>query len=281
MSVERLVRRRVPADASLAALPADLHPVLRRIYAARGVEPDQLWPSLAGMIPVGAFPGAAQVAERLVKAFNAHEKILIVGDFDADGATASALCVSCLRAFGFTAVDYLVPNRIRFGYGLSAAIVDAAAQQSPDLIVTVDNGVSSLKGVARARELGIDVVVTDHHLPGDRLPDAVAIANPCLSDEPFPSKALSGVGVAFYVMAATGRSLAGQGVIDQAQVNAIVTEQLDLVALGTVADLVPLDFNNRVLVAEGLKRMAWRQSAAGYRRAVRRRRPEPGGSRRR
>ena len=252
LTVDRLVRCRAPSNAALDELPDDLHPVIRRIYAARGVANDQLSPSLACLIPISAFPGAAAVAERLIRAFDDREKILIVGDFDADGATAAALCVSCLRALGFADVDYLVPNRVRFGYGLSPAIVDEAAKRSPDLIVTVDNGISSLAGVDRATELGVDVVVTDHHLPGERLPAAAAIANPCLPDEPFPSKALSGVGVAFYVMAATARMLADRGLLDAAQVSPIVTSGLDLVALGTVADLVPLDFNNRVLVAEGL-----------------------------
>jgi single-stranded-DNA-specific exonuclease len=254
MSIQRLIRRRVAPAEFLQGLPADMHPVLRRVYAARNIDAEQLIPSLSRLIPVGALNGDA-AAMRLADARQRQERVLILGDFDADGATATALCVSCLRAMGFENVIYLVPNRIEFGYGLSVAIADEAAKLKPDLIVTVDNGVSSIEGIARARQHGIDVIVTDHHLPGRELPDALAIVNPNLPGDSFPSKCLAGVGVAFYVMAAVGRLLADKGLLDRAKANTIVAGSLDLVALGTVADLVALDYNNRILVAEGLARM--------------------------
>jgi single-stranded-DNA-specific exonuclease len=253
--VSRSIRRRDVSAAALASLPDTLHPVLRRIYAARRVIGDELAPSLARLIPVGEL-GAAQVAAAaLAEARARGERVAIIGDFDADGATASALCVSCLRAMGFPDVIYLVPDRFRFGYGLSPAIAELAADRGADLLVTVDNGVSSIAGVLRARELGMRVIVTDHHLPGRELPAADVLVNPNLRDETFPGKNLAGVGVAFYVMAALGRELAAAGLLPEAEALAPVTAALDLVALGTVADLVPLDFNNRVLVAEGLRRI--------------------------
>ena len=265
LSAQRLIRRRVvPAD-SLQNLPADMHPVLQRVYAARNASAEQLIPSLSRLIPVGALEGLAVATARLAEARGKQERVLILGDFDADGATATALCVGCLRSMGFNDVIYLVPNRVEFGYGLSPAIADEAAKLSPDLIVTVDNGVSSIDGVDRAQQHGIDVIVTDHHLPGAELPAALAIVNPNLAGESFPSKSLSGVGVAFYVMAALGRLLAERGLIDRARANSIVTDGLDLVALGTVADLVKLDFNNRILVAEGLERMRAGRSRPGVR----------------
>lgn len=259
------IRRREAPDVVLTELPGELHPVLRRVYAARRVTSEQLRPLLSELIPVGRLAGAAAAAERLVDARGRGERILILGDFDADGATATALCVSCLRALGFPDVVYVVPNRIEYGYGLSPAIAEYAASLGPDLIVTVDNGVSSIDGVRRARELGIEVVVTDHHLPGDELPDAVCIVNPNLPDEPFPSKCLSGVGVAFYLMATVARLLAQRGAVDSNSGRSAVADALDLVALGTVADLVPLDFNNRILVAEGLARMRAGRTRPGIR----------------
>lgn len=242
-----------------------MHPVLRRIYAARRVAPAEIDTSLAAMLPVGQFAGVAAAAERLIAARSHDERVLILGDFDADGATATALCVTCLRALGFIDVGFLVPNRIEYGYGLSVAIADEAAKLSPDLIVTVDNGISSIDGVRRASELGIDVIVTDHHLPGTALPDASCIVNPNVADEPFPSKCLAGVGVAFYLMADLARRLGDAGVVDPRDARSIVADTLDLVALGTVADLVPLDYNNRVLVAEGLARMRKGRTRPGVR----------------
>ncbi len=255
LSIQRLVRRRVAPAEILQELPSSMHPVLRRVYAARNAGADQLLPSLSNLLPVGALTGAQPAAERLAAARDRQERVLILGDFDADGATATALCVSCLREMGFQNVDYLVPNRIKFGYGLSVAIADEAVTRQPDLIVTVDNGISSIAGVERANEHGIEVIVTDHHLPGDVLPAAVTIVNPNLPDEPFPGKSLSGVGVAFYVMAALSRLLVDREVLDSSRAKSIVTDSLDLVALGTVADLVTLDYNNRILVGEGLARM--------------------------
>jgi len=242
-----------------------MHPVLRRVYAARRVSPAEIDTSLAAMLPVGRFAGVAAAAERLIAARSNDERVLILGDFDADGATATALCVTCLRALGFVDVGFLVPNRIEYGYGLSVAIADEAARLSPDLIVTVDNGISSIDGVRRAGELGIDVIVTDHHLPGTALPDASCIVNPNVADEPFPSKCLAGVGVAFYLMADLARRLGDAGVVNSRDARTIVADTLDLVALGTVADLVPLDYNNRVLVAEGLARMRKGRTRPGIR----------------
>ncbi|WP_405234625.1 single-stranded-DNA-specific exonuclease RecJ [Lentisalinibacter salinarum] len=234
-----------------AALPASLHPVLRRVYAARGIRTaEELELGLRHLAPVGGLANLDRAVELLL----AHRggRVTIVGDFDADGATSTALVLRCLGRYGFAAVDSLVPNRFDFGYGLTPEIVEVAAEAGPSLIVTVDNGISSVRGVERARELGIDVLVTDHHLPGERLPAAAAIVNPNLPGDPYPSKYLAGVGVAFCVMAALGRRLAAEG---QNGAERIAADYLDLVALGTVADVVPLDRNNRVLVRQGLARI--------------------------
>jgi single-stranded-DNA-specific exonuclease len=259
-----IVRRQMPDDL-IAKMPDNIHPVLQRVYAGRGVTAQQVDLSLSQLIPVSELKSAAAVAERLADAYVARERVLILGDFDADGATATALCVSCMREMGFADVMFLVPNRIEFGYGLSPAIADQAAKLSPDLIMTVDNGISSIAGVRRAHQHGIEVLVTDHHLPGNEFPDALSIANPNLPDEPFPSKCLAGVGVAFYVMAALGRCLVDRGLLVRHQSQAIVANGLDLVALGTVADLVNLDYNNRVMVAEGLARMRAGRTRPGLR----------------
>jgi len=242
-----------------AALPASLHPVLRRVYAARGIRTaEELELGLRRLAPVGGLANLDRAVELLL----AHRggRVTIVGDFDADGATSTALVMRCLRRYGYTAVDSLVPNRFDFGYGLTPEIVEVAAAAGPSLIVTVDNGISSVRGVERARELGIDVLVTDHHLPGERLPAAAAIVNPNLPGDPYPSKSLAGVGVAFCVMAALGRRLAAEG---QAGAERIAADYLDLVALGTVADVVPLDRNNRVLVRQGLARIRAGAAVAG------------------
>jgi len=253
-----------PALRELAeALPLDLHPVLRRVLAARRVAPGQLRPGLAQLLPVGELPGVTEAAERLVAARTRGERVLIVGDFDADGATATALVMTCLRAFGFADPGFLVPDRFKLGYGLSPGIVDLAAGRKPALLLTVDNGITSLDGVHRARELGMDVLITDHHLAGAELPDGALIVNPNLPGSGFGSPALCGVGVAFYVMAATGKRLAELGLLAANVARDAVTDCLDLVALGTVADLVPLDFNNRILVAEGLRRIRAGRSRPG------------------
>jgi single-stranded-DNA-specific exonuclease len=225
----------------------DLHPVLQRVYAARGLRSGaDLDLSLERLLPVGSLEGV-DAAARLLAAHRAAGRVLVIGDFDADGATSTALVVRSLRALRFAHVDFLVPNRFRFGYGLTPEIVALAATRRPSLIVTVDNGVSSVAGVEAAHDLGIPVLVTDHHLPGAALPRAEVIVNPNLADCAFASAALAGVGVAFYVIAALARTLGAN--------DFRAAELLDLVALGTVADVVPLDRNNRILVAQGLRRI--------------------------
>jgi single-stranded-DNA-specific exonuclease len=241
---------------------AELHPVLGRVYAARGVSSAlELDHSLERLLPVGTLEGISAAVELLL----AHRRgrVLVVGDFDADGATSSALMVRALKGFGFVAVDFLVPNRFEFGYGLTPEIVALAATRTPSLIVTVDNGVSSNAGVAAARALGIDVLITDHHLPGAELPHANVIVNPNLVGSRFGSRALAGVGVAFYVMAALKRRMDELGLTSPA--TAGVAPLLDLVALGTVADVVPLDANNRVLISQGLKRIRAGRCVPGVR----------------
>lgn len=217
--------------------------------------PGQLRAGLAQLLPVGELPGVTAAGERLAVARARGERILVIGDFDADGATATALALTCLRAFGFAEPGFLVPDRFTLGYGLSPGIAELAAARRPSLLLTVDNGITSFDGIRRARELGMEVLVTDHHLAGPELPDAACIVNPNLPGSSFGSPALCGVGVAFYLMAATGRRLADLGLVPADVARDAVTECLDLVALGTVADLVPLDFNNRILVAEGLRRI--------------------------
>ncbi|HEY2675590.1 MAG TPA: single-stranded-DNA-specific exonuclease RecJ [Steroidobacteraceae bacterium] len=246
------IRRREPGVA--LGLAAHLHPVLRRIYAARGIGSDsELDLSLERLLPVGTLEGV-DAAATLLAAHRAG-RILVVGDFDADGATSTAVVVKALRAMHFAHVEFLVPNRFQFGYGLTPEIVALAAARRPTLIVTVDNGVSSVAGVEAARELGVPVLVTDHHLPGAVLPRAEVIVNPNLPASRFASRALAGVGVAFYVVAALARRLGEE--------EFRVAELLDLVALGTVADMVPLDRNNRILVAQGLKRIRAGRCVAG------------------
>jgi single-stranded-DNA-specific exonuclease len=246
----RIHRREVPAGE--AALGAELHPVLRRVYAARGLRTrEDLDLSLDKLAPVGSLGGAAEAAQLLLR--HAQRRVLVIGDFDADGATSTALMLRALRGCGFAAVDFLVPNRFEYGYGLTPEIVAVAAQRAPSLIVTVDNGISSHAGVAAARARGIDVLITDHHLPGAELPDANVIVNPNVAGNGFASGALAGVGVAFYVCAALRRLLDAEGMLPSSA--PATATLLDLVALGTVADVVPLDANNRVLVAQGLARI--------------------------
>ncbi len=228
-----------------------LDAVMERIYAARGVaDAAELDYALNGLLPVSSLSGIDEAVELIRE--HAEDRIMIVGDFDADGATSTALVMRCLREFGIARVDYLVPNRFHFGYGLTPEIVNVAKQQSPALLITVDNGISSAAGVAEAHRHGIRVLVTDHHLPGDQLPSADVILNPNLRDSEFASGNLAGVGVAFYLMAALGRSLEADGRAGAARVPA---RYLDLVALGTVADVVRLDRNNRILVDQGLQRI--------------------------
>ncbi len=250
------ILRRAPAVAP-QQLPPDLHPVLRRVYAARSLQSaGELERGLGGLLPPERMGGLAAAVERLVAAVRGGERILVVGDFDADGATSCALAMLALRAMGCAAADYLVPNRFEFGYGLTPEIVALARARRPDLLVTVDNGVSSVAGVAAANAAGIPVIVTDHHLPGPELPAALAIVNPNLPDNAFPSKAAAGVAVIFYVLLALRarlRELGWFAAAGLAEPN--MAEYLDLVALGTVADVVPLDANNRILVHQGLARI--------------------------
>jgi len=255
VKLQRQLRRREPDPA--ANLPDSLPPLLRRLYASRGVvSPAELERGVKGMLPWQQLSGVETAAEHLYQAFKQGLRIMVVGDFDADGATSTALSVLAMRAMGCPNVAYLVPNRFDDGYGLSPEVVDQAHARGAQLILTVDNGISSHAGVDRAHELGIPVLVTDHHLPGDTLPDAEAIVNPNLRDCAFPSKSLAGVGVAFYLMLALRTHLRDQGWFD-AQGLAIpnLAELLDLVALGTVADVVPLDTNNRILTWQGLSRI--------------------------
>jgi len=254
-------RHKSSSGDALAA--SKLHPVLKRVYAARDAKVGELNLSLSAMIPVSRLDGVGEAVDRLLLAHDKQQKVLVLGDFDADGATATAVVMSCLKAYGFENISYLVPDRFKFGYGLSTGIAEVAAEQKPDVMITVDNGISSIDGVARANELGMDVVVTDHHLPGEVLPAATAIVNPNVTTDDFPSKWLSGVGVAFYVMAALGKALAGNGSVSADTARSAAANCLDLVALGTVADLVRLDHNNRVLVSQGLARIRAGQTRPG------------------
>lgn len=252
-----IVRR---ADPPGDALDAALHPVLRRVYRARGIESsEQLDLSMRRLLPVGTLGGVAAAAELLLR--HRQSRVLVIGDFDADGATSTALMLRALRGWGFAEVDFLVPNRFEYGYGLTPEIVALAGERSPALIVTVDNGISSIAGVAAARALGIEVLVTDHHLPGAELPAAQVIVNPNAPGNGFASTALAGVGVAFYVMVALRRRLEQLNLLPPDAAAAV--ELLDLVALGTVADVVPLDANNRILVAQGLARIQAGRCAPG------------------
>jgi single-stranded-DNA-specific exonuclease len=250
-----------PADEA-ALIRHGLHPILARLYAARGVRlPDEIETGLTRLVPPIALKGTNEAAELLAEAIVQRKRLLVVADYDCDGATACAVAVRGLRMFG-AQVDYLVPNRFEYGYGLTPEIVELAAARQPDLLITVDNGIASVEGVAAANERGIDVLVTDHHLPGDTLPAARAIVNPNQPGCTFPSKCIAGVGVMFYVLLALRARLReagafepngalGQTGIAEPRLDGL----LDLVALGTVADVVKLDGNNRVLVAQGLARI--------------------------
>ncbi len=230
---------------------------MQRIYAARGIEhAEQLDRQLNALLPFDTMMNIEKASKRLAQALQLQQRILIIGDFDADGATSSALAVTALRAMGAENVDFLVPNRFSFGYGLTPGIVDVAKSSKPQLIVTVDNGIASIDGVLAANKSGIDVLITDHHLPGDFLPEACAIVNPNQAGDAFPSKCMAGVGVIFYVMLALRRHLIGSGWFDTLKIPPPNMAQfLDLVALGTIADVVPLDKNNRILVHQGLLRI--------------------------
>ena len=231
--------------------------LLDRIFSSRGIDdPSQLERGLANLLSPADLPEIDVAAARLADAVEQNQNILIVGDFDADGATSVALCLLALRAMGAVNVDFLVPNRFDYGYGLSPEIVRLAATRAPNVIVTVDNGVASVDGVAMANEAGIDVVVTDHHLPGDVLPDAHALVNPNVGDNAFASKSMAGVGVAYYLLSWVRQTLRQREYFASRQIpEPNMAQYLDLVALGTVADVVPLDQNNRILVHHGLLRI--------------------------
>ena len=250
----RILRRSIPEVED--RLPAELNPVVRRVLLARGVSgPEQLGLRLQDMHAPQSLSGIRAAAELLANAVTGGQRILIVGDFDAYGATGTALAVLSLRAMGCRNLDFRVPNRFEFGYGLTVPLVETLANDPPDLLVTIDSGISCLDGVSHARELGCRVIVTDHHLPGETLPAADAIVNPNVAGDEFPSKHLAGVGVMFYLLGVLRGELRERGWFNAQRPEPNLAQFLDLVALGTVADLVPLDHNNRILVSQGLERI--------------------------
>jgi len=249
-----IVRRNIPDNSHL---DDSIHPVLNRIYAARNITHSRdLDYSLQGLFPYQSLHGMEDAVSLLSDALVNRKRILIVADFDADGATSCALAIRGLSRLGAGDLHYIVPNRFEFGYGLTTEIVEVAARLEPELLITVDNGISSIEGVRLAREKGIKVLITDHHLPGPQLPDADAIVNPNRNGDEFPSKNLAGVGVMFYVLAALRAHLRGMSWFSNESIpEPNLADHLDLVALGTIADVVPLDRNNRILVAQGLARI--------------------------
>ena len=263
-------RRPPPPDAALAALMAPRAvvasgPLLARIYASRDIsDPADLKLELAGLLPPVSLKGMHQATQLLWQVLQQQGRILVVSDFDADGATSCAVALRALRLMGFANLDFIVPDRFTYGYGLSPEIVPLAIARKPELIITVDNGISSHEGVAMAKAAGIAVLITDHHLPGQTLPDADAILNPNQPGCSFASKALAGVGVVFYLMLGLRALLRENGwFVSQTIPEPRLADLLDLVALGTVADLVPLDRNNRILVSEGLRRIRQGRACQG------------------
>ena len=261
-AINKQVVRRTPAGINLKSI---YNKILRRIYAARNItESAQLEYSLKQLLPYTNLSGIEQAVKILVGAIQQQQKIVIVADFDADGATSCTMMLRALHMMGAKHVDYLVPNRFSYGYGLTPEIVELALQGKPDIIVTVDNGISSVEGVAAAKQAGVSVVVTDHHLPGAVLPNADAIVNPNQLGDEFPAKGTAGVGVAFYVMLALRAELREQKYFQAHSItDPNLANLLDLVALGTVADVVPLEHNNRILVAQGLARVRKGQCCPG------------------
>ena len=261
--MNKQIKRRDNVESSgiSAAIPA----LLRQIYASRGVTTDQeLDKGLRSLLRPNQLKGMSDACALLVSALEQNQRIIIVGDFDADGATSTALSMLGFKMLGYRNIDFLVPNRFEFGYGLSPEIVDLAAENGAHVIMTVDNGISSIAGVAAAKALGIKVLVTDHHLPGSEIPDADAIVNPNQHGCTFPSKNLAGVGVAFYLMLALRGALREQNwFATHGVVEPNLACLLDIVALGTVADVVPLDANNRILVHQGLQRIRADQCRPG------------------
>ncbi|MCF7969056.1 MAG: DHH family phosphoesterase, partial [Methylococcaceae bacterium] len=261
--VRKKIIRRTPGQGTSRI--ADLPPLLQRLYAAREVsEAEELDRSLSRLPAPSRLSGMTEMIEQLIDAIRHDRSLLVIGDYDADGATATAVAVKGLRALGLKRVDYLVPNRFEYGYGLTPEIVELAAQRQPDLLLTVDNGISSHEGVIAAQSRGMKVLVTDHHLPGATLPSADAIVNPNLPGEDFPSRSLAGVGVMFYVLMALRQALRENGHFQRTQTpEPNLGQLLDLVALGTVADVVPLDHINRILVHQGLQRIRASQAQPG------------------
>lgn len=249
------IKRRTPSKE--IDLPSDIHPVLKRIYATRDINTaDDLDYSLQKLLSYEDLSNIQKAVALLAEAIKSNKRILIVADFDADGATSCAVGMLGLRQMGATDVVYVVPNRFEFGYGLSPEIVEVAAELNPNLLVTVDNGISSVDGVQCARDKGIDVLITDHHLPGEQLPNANAIVNPNQVGDKFKSKMLAGVGVMFYILVALRAHFREQNWFQKQEIpEPNLAELLDLVALGTVADVVPMDRNNRLLVSQGLARI--------------------------
>jgi single-stranded-DNA-specific exonuclease len=258
----RIVQRTYAEADHRTLVEAGVHPLLARIYAARRIRSSaELRYEVSALLPPSLLKGVEEAARLLADAIQSGKRLLIVADYDADGATACAVGMRALRAFGAHA-EYLVPDRFKLGYGLSPELVELAAQRRPDLLITVDNGIASVEGVARARDLGIATLITDHHLPGPELPAAACIVNPNQPGCAFPSKALAGVGVMFYVVLSLRAELRRRGFFDgKAEPN--LGALTDLVALGTVADVVPLDANNRNLVSQGLKRLRAGRGQAG------------------
>ena len=262
MPMSKITQRSYPANTAQVLIQSGLTPLLARIYAARGIQdPAQLDTDIKHLLPFSLLKNAEAMAILLANAIADKKKLLIVADYDADGATACTVGMRGLSALG-ARVDFIVPNRFEYGYGLTPEIVQLAAKSAPDIILTVDNGIASVEGVAEAMRLGMQVLVTDHHLPGDALPDALCIVNPNQPGCGFPSKNLAGVGVMFYVLMALRAEMRKRGAFaDQTEPN--LGNLLDLVALGTVADVVKLDDNNRILVQQGLQRIRRGRSCAG------------------
>ncbi len=251
----KLLTRDVPPRSAWALEQSGIHPLLARLYAARGVQaPDELDDALTRLLPPGDLRGAQAAARLLADAIAAERRLCIVADYDCDGATACAVAVRGLRMLGARHVAYLVPDRVVDGYGLTAPIAQRVKAQGADLLITVDNGIASIEGVTAAQALGLQVLVTDHHLPGEQLPPADVIVNPNQPGCDFPSKSMAGVGVVFYVLLALRAELRQRGRFDAAQ-QPRLDALLPLIALGTVADVVRLDANNRRLVAQGLRRV--------------------------
>lgn len=263
--MKKLIQARPRVDDS--HLPNSLHPVIRQIYASRGVKDiSEINNSASGLLDFRLFKDIEKACVLLDEALKQQAKILIVGDFDADGATSTAVLMTGLPWFGFNSVDYLVPDRFSLGYGLSPLLADHIITLKPDLVITVDNGISCIEGIAKVKAAGIKVLVTDHHLQGELLPNADAIVNPNQHDCTFPSKSIAGVGVAFYLLVAFRHHLREQGYFSQQQLaEPNLADLLDIVALGTVADVVSLDANNRTLVHQGLARIRSGKTRPGIR----------------